>query len=88
MFQMLAEMVGAEEFLGLIAFAELMHLGKMAAAGFPVRVWKVFEFGTAIAADVCVGEGIWGGELAAGIVWEDGGGGVECTLEVVGQSSA
>lgn len=53
---MLPEMIGAEEFLGLIAFAEFVHLGKMAPAGFPVGLGKILEFSTAVATDVCIGD--------------------------------
>ena len=73
---MLAEMIGAEEFLGLIAFAEFVHLGKMAPACFPVRLGKIFKFGTAIATNVCISDyRIRGTKLVVRvtrIVWENG----------------
>ena len=90
-FQMLAKMIGAEEFLGLIAFAKFMHLGEMATACFPIGLREIVEFDTAVAADVCFGEGVRRCKLAArvvGIVGEDGGRGMERSFVVVGQRCA
>ena len=58
MFQMLAEMVGTEEFLRLVAFAELMNLGKMTAACVPVWLWEVLELSSTIPANLCIGNGV------------------------------
>lgn len=86
---MLAEMVGAEEFLRLIAFAEFVHVGQMVPACVPVWLGKVLEFGTAVATDVCIGDCTRGTELAVRIVRivrENGCRGVECSFVVFGQS--
>ena len=85
MFQMLAEVVGTEEFLRLIAFPEFMNLGKMTAAGFPVWLWKILEFESTVPTNLCIGDGIRGRELAVRVVGEDGGGRVESSLVIVGQ---
>ena len=53
-FQMLPEMVGAEEFLGLIALAELVDIGQMVVPFFPVGLGNVGEILAAITTDVDV----------------------------------
>ena len=68
MFQVLAEMSGSEEFLRLISFAEFVYLCEMTAASFPIGLWEVLEFNTAVATDIFVGKGIRSGELAVGII--------------------
>lgn len=91
MFQMLAEMVGAEEFLRLITFTEFVDLGEMAAACVPVRLGKVLEFHATVTADVGIGDAIRGSKLAVGIVWivgKDGCGRVKCSFVGVGQRCA
>lgn len=90
-FQVLPKMIGAEEFLGLVAFAEFVDVGKMGDPFIPVRVRLVSEFLSAIAADVDGGELVGGrGELAVGVVGigGNGGGGVEGALVGVGESGA
>lgn len=87
MFQMLAKVIGAEEFLGLVAFAEFVHLMEMTVACFPIRMWVVIKFDATVATDVGVGECVRWTELAVGIVWvigQDGGGRVKCPFVVVG----
>ena len=87
MFQMLAEVIGAEEFLRLVTFAEFMHLSEMTAACFPIRMGEIIEFDATVATEVGVGECVRGRELAVwivGIIRQDGGGGVECSIIVVG----
>lgn len=86
MFQMLAEVVGTEEFLRLVAFPELVNLGKMTAACVPVWLWKILEFVSAIPTNLRVGDSVRGGELAVRVVGEDGCRRVEGSLVIVGQS--
>lgn len=90
-FQVLPEMVGAEEFLRLVAFAEFVDVGEMGDPFLPVRVRLVGEFLSAIAADVDGGELVGGGgELAVGVVgiWRDGCGRVEGALVGVREGGA
>lgn len=90
-FQVLPEMVGAEEFLGLIAFAEFVDVGQMEDPFIPVRVRLIGEFLAAIAADIDGGELIGrGSELAVGVIgiWGDGSRGVEGALVGVGEGGA
>lgn len=49
--QVLSEMVCTEELLGLIAFAELVHVVQVLCSSLPIR--RVREFFTAIPTDVC-----------------------------------
>ena len=86
MFQMLAEMVGTEEFLRLIAFPEFVDLGKVTAACIPVWLWKILEFSSTIPTNLCIGDSIRGSELAIRVVGEDGCGRVKSSLVIVGQS--
>lgn len=51
-FQMLPEMVGTEEFLRLVALAELVHRGQMFEASVPIRSRHVGELFAAVAANV------------------------------------
>ena len=85
MFQMLAEVVGTEEFLGLIAFPEFMNLGKMTAACFPVWLREILEFNSAVPTNLSVGNGVRGSELAVRVVGEDGSGRVKSSFVIVGQ---
>jgi len=50
MLEMLAEMVGTEEFLRLIAFDKFMLVGEMCSARIPIRLWIVRELIATIAA--------------------------------------
>lgn len=48
---MLPEMIGAEEFLGLVAFPELVHVIEVLRSYVPIRgVWKLL---TTVPTDVC-----------------------------------
>lgn len=88
---MLPEMVGAEEFLGLIAFAELVDVVQMRDPFIPVGVRLIGEFLAAIAADVDGGELVGrGSELAVGVVGigGDDARGVEGALVSVGEGGA
>ena len=50
MFQMLAEVVGTEEFLALVALSKLVHVIEMLRSCIPIgRVWELF---TAVAAHI------------------------------------
>ena len=49
-FQMLAEVIGAEEFLGLVALAKFVDVVEMFGACLPA--WRVGEFFTTVTADV------------------------------------
>jgi hypothetical protein len=49
--EVLAEVVGAEEFLSLVAFSKLVHMVEVFRALFPAR--RIGEFVATIAADVC-----------------------------------
>lgn len=43
-FQVLPKVVGSEELLGLVTFAELVHVIQVSSAGFPIwRVWELFS---------------------------------------------
>lgn len=53
-FEMLSEMVGAEEFLRLVALAEFVHRRQVLDSSGPIRSGDVGEFVAAIAADVDV----------------------------------
>ena len=53
-FQMLPEMVGPEEFLGLIALAELVNIVQMVDPFVPVGLGNVGEFLAAVTTDVDV----------------------------------
>ena len=81
---MLAEMVGTEKFLRLIAFPELVNLGKMTAACIPVWLWKILELKSTIATNLCISDSIRGRELAVRVAGEDGCGGVKSSLVIVG----
>jgi hypothetical protein len=50
MLQMLAEMVGTEEFLRVIALAELVHGRQVLKSAIPVRSWEVRELFSAVPA--------------------------------------
>jgi hypothetical protein len=50
MFQMLTEVIGAEELLRLIALAGVMNVMKMFGARLPA--WRISEFLTTVTADV------------------------------------
>ena len=49
-FQVLAEVIGAEELLRLVAFAEFVNMVEMFGACLPA--WRVGEFFTTVTADV------------------------------------
>lgn len=51
-FQVLPEMIGAEEFLGLVALAELMDVCEVLDPFFPVGLGNIGEIFAAVAADV------------------------------------
>ena len=55
-FQVLPEVIGAEEFLGLVALAEFVDVVEMVNAFFPIGLWYVGEFFATIATDVNMGE--------------------------------
>ena len=50
--EVLTEVIGAKEFLRLIAFAEFVHVLKMVDTVVPVRMWVVGELLSTIAANV------------------------------------
>lgn len=50
MLQMLAEVVGAEELLGIVALAKLVHGRQVLEAPVPVWSWEVGEFFAAVPA--------------------------------------
>ena len=50
--EMLTEMVGTEEFLGLVALAEFVCAVQMASALLPVGRWLIGELETAVAAGI------------------------------------
>ena len=50
--QMLAEMVGTEELLGLVAFAEFMYTVEMRTTCFPIRSWLIGELCSTVAASI------------------------------------
>lgn len=52
MLQMLAEMVGTKELLGLIAFAKLMYTVQMRSTCFPVRSWLIGKLCATVAASI------------------------------------
>ena len=52
MLQMLAEMVGPKELLGLVAFTKLMYAVKMRTTYFPIRSWLVRKLCATVAASV------------------------------------
>ena len=65
-FEVLPEMVGSEEFLGLVAFAELVHRGQVLEATAPIGRRRIGEFLAAVTAHVHArrrrrGRGVKGG---------------------------
>lgn len=62
-FQVLAEMVGAVEFFGLIAFAEFVGFGEVFDPAIPVRLRVIWKFFSTIAAGIMgrAGGGMWRG---------------------------
>lgn len=52
MLQVLAEMVGTKELLGLVAFAKLMYTVEMRTTCFPVRSWLVGKLCATVAASI------------------------------------
>lgn len=52
MLQMLAEMVGTKELLGLVAFAKLVYTVEMRATCFPIRSWLVGKLCATVAASI------------------------------------
>lgn len=54
--QMLAKVVGTKEFLGLVAFTELVHTVEMRTAGYPIRSWLVGKLCATIAASIECGK--------------------------------
>lgn len=87
MLQMLAEMVGTKEFLGLVAFAELMYTIEMRTTCFPIRCWLIGKLLPTVAASIeCCERGGWGWRLRRGRTVVGGwyiSGRVECAIETV-----
>lgn len=52
MLQMLAEMVGTKELLGLVAFTKFMYAVKMRTTCFPIRSWLVGKLCATVAASI------------------------------------
>lgn len=52
MFQMLAKVVCAEEFLGLVAFTKFVYTGEMGDTVAPIRLRLIGKFLTAVTAHV------------------------------------
>ena len=80
-FQMLAEMIRPEEFLRLVAFAELVHVVEVVGADIPLRR-VVGEFFSAIAAGVGV-RGV-GGRVEGGFDAGEHGAGPGVLAQVEG----
>ena len=61
MLEMLSEVIGSKEFLGLVALTEFVYVGKVVYPAIPVGLRLVWELFTTIAAGV--GEGaMWAPE--------------------------
>lgn len=89
-FQVLAEMVGAEELLCVVALAELVHAGQVLEAAVPVRLREVGELLAAVPAcvmgraGVCLCGGGARGVEGGLVAWEGGAGpGVAAEVEGV-----
>ena len=63
MLQMLAEMIGTKEFLGLVAFTKFMYTVEMRTTCFPIGGWLVGELCATVAASIecCERGGRWRG---------------------------
>jgi hypothetical protein len=88
---MLAEVVRAEELLGLVAFGEFVCVVEMDATGGPVGGGEVGKLFAAVAADVELGKGArwwrrW--KTSDGDVGRDGGAWVECFRGVTVEGGA
>lgn len=61
MLQMLAEMIGTKEFLGLVAFTEFMYTVEMCTTCLPIRSWLVGKLCATVAASIecCERGGRW-----------------------------
>ena len=60
MLQMLAEVIGTKEFLGLVAFTKFMYTVEMRTTCFPIRSWLVGELCTTVSASIeCCERGGW-----------------------------
>jgi hypothetical protein len=57
MLQMLSEVICAEEFLGVVALAELVHGGQVLESSIPVRLREIGESLPAVPARVVGGSG-------------------------------
>ena len=57
-FQVLPEVIGAEELLTLVAFSKFVNIGQMSDTIVPIRLWLVGEFLAAITADVYSSDGV------------------------------
>ncbi len=53
--EMLSEVIGSEELLGLVAFAEFVHVGEVVYPTIPVRLRVVRELLATVPAHVCEG---------------------------------
>ena len=50
--EVLAEMISSEELLGLVAFAELVHVGQMVYSMFPIWLRMTWELFAAVTAGI------------------------------------
>jgi hypothetical protein len=53
--EVLSEMIGSEKFLGLVALAKLVHVGKVVYSAIPIRLRVVGKLFTAESAGVVEG---------------------------------
>ena len=84
-FEVLSEMIGPEEFLALVTFAELVYVDDMAPAGCPVRRGVVGKVLATVSADVSRGRTRRGWRLGVGRVVCRGGNScrrMECSIDV------
>lgn len=92
MLQMLAEMIGTKEFLGLVAFTEFMYTVEMRTTCFPIRSWLVGKLCSTVAACIeCCERGGWWRRLRRGSTvvgrWYVIGR-VECAIETAVEGGA
>lgn len=85
---MLTEMIGTEELLGLVAFAEFMHILEVGHPGFPIRSRIVGKLFTAISANIGR-DRIHGRRRVIGVIaWRNLGLNMEGSIIISGEGSA
>jgi hypothetical protein len=92
MFEMLAEVISAEELLRLITFAEFVLVSEMGSTRVPIGLWVVWKLFATVATCVQSGDLVWsrGRWLLCRTVIgrRNGGRRIECIVVTAVESSA